>query len=362
MPQIGDNVISRWLNQWHNVFRSDLLSSNNSPTMPKNLYCRLLTVFIVLVSTPVFAAWHSASSEIMGTRISLTFWLDDESSGITSAAVVDAVFSEMHRIDRTYSPYKPNSELSRLNQQASKASVKVSNEMVRLLDKSLYFGKLSGGAFDISYASIGYKYDYRQHQSPTQREVAQLLSAVDYRQIKLDRHGSRVYFGHSDLRIDFGGLAKGYAVDQAIDILREFGIAHATVSAGGDSRVLGDKRGKPWLIGIKKPRGGDGVAITLPLANIAVSTSGDYERYYIDEETGQRIHHIINPKTGQSASGLVSVTVLGDSGFDTDPLSTTVFVLGAEKGLQLLNSMPGFDGVLIDSSGKVLYSEGLAPP
>jgi thiamine biosynthesis lipoprotein len=135
---------------------------------------------------------------------------------------------------------------------------------------------------------------------------------------------------------------------------------HASLSAGGDSRVLGDKRGRPWLVGIKNPRA-DAVAISLPLDNVAVSTSGDYERYFI-ADSGERVHHIINPRTGKSTSGVNSVTIIGPQGFDTDPLSTSVFVMGPEKGLALINKLPGFDAVIITSQGKVLYSQGLENP
>src|SRR5690606_5680450 len=120
-----------------------------------------------------------------------------------------------------------------------------------------------------------------------------------------------------------GGIAKGYAVDRGVAILREHGVRHATLSAGGDSRVLGDKRGQPWLVGVRNPRkGADSVAITLPLVDTAISTSGDYERFFIDAATGERVHHILNPQTGRSVAGITSVSVIGPQGFDTDPLST----------------------------------------
>jgi thiamine biosynthesis lipoprotein len=135
------------------------------------------------------------------------------------------------------------------------------------------------------------------------------------------------------------------------------------VSAGGDSRVLGDKLGKPWLVGIRNPRAEDknAVAITLPLENCAISTSGDYERFFIDKD-GQRVHHIINPKTGKSPHGIISASVIGPAGFDTDPLTKTIFIMGPEKGLALINSLPGFDAIVITESGKVIYSKGLTPP
>lgn len=295
----------------------------------------------------------------MGTRVSATLWHDQADRG---RAALAAVMAEMRRVDNTLSPYKPDSELYRVNQTAGQGPVVISAEMLALLDKSLYYSRLSDGAFDITFASLGQYYDYRKQQQPSKEQRQQMQEAINYRMIQLDRERGTVAFLHPKLQIDLGGIAKGYAVDRAIAILRQSGVLHATVSAGGDSQVLGDKRGQPWIVGVKNPRSKDRMSVVLPLKDMAVSTSGDYERYFIDEETGTRVHHILNPSTGHSASGVISVSVLGPRGFDTDPLSTTVFVLGLEKGMQLLKRLPGFDGVIIDAQGKVHYSEGLVPP
>ena len=272
--------------------------------------------------------------------------------------------SSGHRIDQHFSPYIASSELSRANQQAVLATAEkplaISAELTRLIDKSLYYSRLTDGAFDITFASLARYYDYRKKLTPSEAQRAALLPAINYRLIHLDKQHRTLWFEHPQLYIDLGGIAKGYAVDRGIDILRGYGIAHASFSAGGDSRVLGDKRGRPWLVGIKNPRA-DAVAISLPLDNVSVSTSGDYERYFI-ADNGERVHHIINPRTGKSTSGVNSVTIIGPLGFDTDPLSTSVFVMGPEKGLALINRLPGFDAVIITSQGKVLYSQGLIDP
>ncbi len=236
----------------------------------------------------------------------------------------------------------------------------ISPELTRLIDKSLYYSRLTDGAFDITFASLARYYDYRKRLTPSEAQRAALLPAINYRLIHLDKQQRTLWFEHPQLYIDLGGIAKGYAVDRGIAILRSHGVMHASLSAGGDSRVLGDKRGRPWLVGIKNPRA-DAVAISLPLDNVAVSTSGDYERYFI-ADSGERVHHIINPRTGKSTSGVNSVTIIGPQGFDTDPLSTSVFVMGPEKGLALINKLPGFDAVIITSQGKVLYSQGLENP
>ncbi len=336
--------------------------------MPALTHRLVLALSLCCLALPAWAEWYSGNESIMGTSVSVTLWAEEQALGEEAVA---AVMAEMRRVDQTLSPYIETSELSRINQSAAQATVPISEEMVALIDKALYFSRITDGAFDISFASVGQFYDYRQQRQPSASEREENLRAVDYRRIQLDRAAKTLHFDHPQLKIDLGGIAKGYAVDRAIELLRLRGIEYATVSAGGDSRLLGDKRGKPWLIGIKNPRYGsqnnpagaaDEVAIVLPLDNVAVSTSGDYERYFLDSDSGERIHHILNPQTGKSAAGVASVTIIGPQGFDTDPMSTSVFVMGVAKGLHMVNGLPNFDAIIIDSAGKVHYSEGLAPP
>jgi len=316
----------------------------------------------MVVSLPVHSAWFSDEQAIMGTRVSVTLWHDDERAGRKAIA---AVMEEMRRIDRTLSPYKDTSDLSQMNRKAATGSFDVSDELAFLLDKSLYYGRVSDGAFDITFATVGRYYDYRNQQKPADAERLALLSGINYRHINFNKAEKRVSYAEPEVYIDLGGIAKGHAVDRAASILMAMGIKHATVSAGGDSRVIGDKRGEPWMIGIKNPRQKAGEydsVMRIPLSDVAVSTSGDYERFFLDPKSGERIHHILNPKTGKSARGVVSVTVLGDRGVDTDPLSTTVFVLGVKKGLAFINAMPQFDCIIIDSQGVAHYSKGLVEP
>jgi thiamine biosynthesis lipoprotein len=323
---------------------------------------RALIMALLMFTWPAFAGWHSDNQDIMGTRISVSLWHDDADQGRKAVA---AVMAEMRRIDAEYSPYIETSQLSRANRLAPAATaanpLAISTELAQILDKSLYYSRLSDGAFDITFASLGRYYDYRKGQKPSAEQRQALLPAIDYRLVKLDMKMPGLYFAHPKVYLDLGGIAKGYAVDRGMAIVREFGVEHASISAGGDSRVIGTKEGRPWMVGIKNPRGEDGVAIALPLENCAISTSGDYERYFIDAD-GNRVHHILNPRTGESTSGIASASIIGPEGFDTDPLSTTVFVLGVEKGLALINKLPGFDAVIITTAGKVHYSEGLMPP
>lgn len=321
----------------------------------RNVLCSLLTLKFV-VAIPVQAEWLSDVQPIMGTEIRVVLWSDETVLGRQAIA---EVMTEMHRIDRQFSFYKPDSELSLINREAAQKPVAVSREMALVLKKALFYSRLTEGAFDVTFASIGQYYDYRKGASPTVQQRSEAV--IDYRQVLLDEKAPSVSFTNPAIKLDLGGIVKGYAVDRAIAILKGLGIDHASISAGGDSYILGDRRGRPWMVGIKNPRG-DGVALMLPLDNTAFSTSGDYERFFIDPQTGERIHHIINPSSQSSARGVASVSVLGPKGFDTDPLSTSVFILGVENGLELLNRLPDFEGVIIDFEGKVFYSEGLTPP
>ena len=149
-------------------------------------------------------------------------------------------------------------------------------------------------------------------------------------------------------------------MDRAIELLRDCGIFRAMVSAGGDSRIIGDRDGREWIIGIQHPRDPSGIALRLPLSDTAVSTSGDYERFFI--ENGERVHHIINPTTGRSARESWSATVIGPDAMTTDALSTTIFILGAVEGLALIESLAGIDAIVIDRNGKVHYSSGFQDP
>ncbi|HUA88374.1 MAG TPA: FAD:protein FMN transferase, partial [Steroidobacteraceae bacterium] len=169
-----------------------------------------------------------------------------------------------------------------------------------------------------------------------------------------------IRFEHPGMRIDLGGIGKGYAVDRGIDILKARGIQHAVVTAGGDTRILGDHLGRPWLVAIRHPDDPNKVVTRIPLSDTAMSTSGDYERYF--DEDGVRYHHIIDPHTGHSASKVRSATILAPTATETDGLSKTAFVLGAEKTLEIISKMKDVDAVFITPDGRLLYSDGLRPP
>lgn len=308
----------------------------------------------LLATSTTLAEWHAREEAIMGTAVRVELWHDDATA---ARAAMSAVMDEMHRIDALMSPYKPESELSRINREAAHKPVGISKEMFDLIARSIEFSKLSGGAFDITFSSVGYLYDYREHVKPTDAQIAKALPGINYRHLQLDPRGRTIHYARPGVRIDLGGIAKGYAVDNCIAILKGRGITNAIVTAGGDTRLLGDRRGRPWNVGIRDPRRRGEVAAVLPLADVAISTSGDYERFF--EEDGVRYHHIINPRTGKSATGVHSVTIIGPDGITTEGLTKSVFVKGPKEGMRLIESLKGIDAIIIDDAGHMLYSPGL---
>jgi thiamine biosynthesis lipoprotein len=322
--------------------------------MSLRLIALISLLLTVSISTPSSAAWVSQQAAIMGTRIGVELWHEDEAA---AQRAIDAVLAEFRRLDKALSPYIESSELYRVNQEASQRPVDISQEFFELLQTSLDYARLTDGAFDITFASIGYQYDYRKGIKPDDQAITDALPLINYRLIRLDTAANTVAFEREGMRIDLGGIAKGYAVDRAISLLQRHGIEHALISAGGDSRLLGDHRGRPWNIGIQAPRKEGALAAVLPLSETAISTSGDYERYF--ERDGVRYHHIISPKTGRSAGELRSVTILGPNATRTDALSTSVFVLGLKQGLALIDRMEDVEAVIIDSQGFMHMSKGM---
>jgi FAD:protein FMN transferase len=320
------------------------------PVSAKSIF--LCFISSILVSPLVQADWVKQQRDMMGTLISVELYSDNEQQGQHCA---QQVFDEFQRIENMMSPYIADSELSQINNDAYVEAVKVSPELFQLIKTSMKFSRLSDGAFDISFASIGHQYDYRKKIQPDEKAIKQSLPTVNYKNILLENNTVR--FTHPGMRIDLGGIAKGYSVDQAIGILQQCGVSSAIVSAGGDSRIIGDKNGRPWIIGIQHPRKKNAYALRIPLSNTAISTSGDYERYFLTNN--ERIHHIINPRTGKSAKKSWSVSVIGPDATTTDALSTTLFILGAEKGIQLIEKMQNLDAIIIDANGKINYSSGL---
>ena len=316
-----------------------------------------VVVAISAYSRPSNAEWFGDTRAMMGTEVSVHFWHEDEEE---ATAIVEDTFAEVTRIEGLMSTYIEGSEISEINAGAADAPVHAGDELIQLILRSLDISMLTRGAFDITYDSVGQYYDFRERQRPDAAVIEEELERIDFRLVEVDRLEGTVRFLAPGVRINLGGIAKGYAVERAVSLLRSRGIRHGIVTAGGDSRLLGDRLGQPFMVGIRDPRQDEEVVLTIPLEDEAVSTSGDYERYF--EEDGKRYHHIIEPTTGLPASGVRSATIVGPDAVLTDALSTSVFVLGVDQGLTLISTLPDYEGVVIDADGRLFYSDGLQPP
>jgi FAD:protein FMN transferase len=319
---------------------------------------RLFALALSLIAvSPARADWLHREESIMGTRIYVEVWHDDRIQG---DAAIDAVMDNMRRIDALMSHYRPESQLSQINIRAAVEPVAVDPELFDLIRTSIHFSEVTEGAFDITYASVGYLYDYPRHVHPSEAEIKAALPGVNFRNLLLDPERYTVKFAREGMRIDLGGIAKGYACDQGVAILKRFGVTNAMVMAGGDTRLLGDRRGRPWVVGIRHPDNKNRIVLSMPLADVGISTSGDYERFF--DEGGVRYHHIIDPKTGHSPTGVRSVTIIGPTATDTEGWSKGVFIKGPVDGIRLIERYPEMDAVVVDKDGKVWYSKGLEPP
>jgi len=325
--------------------------------MKNRFSIRAIPLLLLLAAgLPAHAEWvRRVTDGIMGTRITVELWSDDREQ---ADLAIDAVLDEMRHVDETMSTYKPTSEVSLVNAGAAAGPMHITKELFDILTTAKEYSVITDGAFDITYASVGYLYDFRKHIRPDETQIDKALPAVDYRHLLLDPKKQTVRFSQKGVRIDLGGIAKGYSVDRGIDVLKAHGITRAYVSAGGDSRIIGDRFGKPWMVGIRDPRKEAGEVITrIPLVDAAISTSGDYERYF--EEDGVRYHHIIDPRTGHSASKVRSATIIGPYAMRTDGLSKTAFVLGPEEAMKIYNKLDDIDAIIVELDGTVIYSKGL---
>jgi thiamine biosynthesis lipoprotein len=312
---------------------------------------------ITLLPAAVRAEWMTRTENIMGTRCAVELWSEDKAKG---EAAITSVFDDMKRIDRLMSTWKEDTEISLVNREGGKHPVKISPELFKLLQVSVEYSELTHGAFDITYASVGYLYDFKKGVHPDQKAIDKALPGINWRHMVLDAKKTTVFFTRPGMRIDLGGIAKGYSVDRGIEILQKQGVTRAMVNAGGDTRIIGDRFGKPWVVGIRDPDHENKMFLRMPLSDTAFSTSGDYERYF--DEDGKRFHHIIDPKTGDSARKVRTVTVISGTATRTDALTKSVFIMGAEEGIAFINTLPDVDAVAVSPDGKVTYSRGLEPP
>ena len=290
---------------------------------------------------------------LLGTVVEIT--VGKESSEKAQRAI-KAAFPRIKRIENLMSIYKEGSEVSSLNREAGKSALKVSPEVFEVIKKSLYYSEISEGAFDITVGVLeeAWGFEDKEYRLPPAEELRRDLRLVNYKDILLDEERETIRFRKKGMKIDLGGVAKGYAVEEAIKELRKEGVRKALVNAGGDIQGMGERE---WKIGLKHPLKKGEILTTLKLRNQAVATSGDYEKFFFKE--GRRYHHLIDPRTGKPAQGSMSVTILAPGATIADILATAVFVLGPSKGMELIEKLENVEGIIVTSEREIKISSGL---
>jgi thiamine biosynthesis lipoprotein len=295
------------------------------------------------------------SETIMGTKVTITVVARSDAEG---DAAIDAGMAELRRLDAMMSLYKDTSEITAVNLAAGKHPVKVSPEMIEVVEDAAVISKLSKGVFDLTIGPLVVLWQMRLKEGriPTDAEIARIKPLVNYRNIVVDRKASTIYLRKAGMIMDFGGM-KGYAADRVAAIFKKRGITNAVIAVAGDIWVLGHRDdGKPWRIGVQHPREHDKVLAVLDLSNKYISTSGDYERFVIREK--KRYHHIIDPRTGKPSKGVISATLVGDKGALIDPLTKVPFILGPEEGLKIVKKL-GAQAIIVDDQGKIYTTDGI---
>jgi len=312
-------------------------------------------VFLVHPTSVFSSGLYKFHQVAMGTVVEIT--LTGESEESAQKAALQA-FQEIKRIEHLMSPWIESSDVNRINRSAGNDGVKVSPETLEVIKRVQEVSKLSEGGFDITVGPLIqlWRKARERGKPPEMEEVKETLNWVNFRNLKT-LYGRKVLLRKKGMAIDLGGIAKGYAVDRAFELLKSFGYRNLVVNAGGDLRVGGSKPEGPWLIGIQHPRDPEKMMARISVSDTGVATSGDYERFFIHQ--GKRYHHILDPRNGFPAEECQSVTVLHKEGVTADALATAIFVLGPEKGYSLCQRLEGVDCLIVDKDGSIIFSPKL---
>jgi thiamine biosynthesis lipoprotein len=300
----------------------------------------------------------SKTVKLMGNRFEFTVLAPDLPAG---QEAISLAISEVERIEQLLSTFKESSETNLINRNAGITAVKVSEETLQLIQRSLKISGLTQGAFDITYGSIDtslWNFDVNMTALPDKEIALKSVDLINYRNILLDIPGASVLLKKAGMRIGFGGIAKGYAADRAKHVLQAAGIENGIVNAAGDLVTWGKQlSGLPWTIGIADPDQRRHSFSTLNISNMAIATSGNYEKYAIID--GKKYSHTIDPKTGMPVTGIKSVSVICKSAELADALATPVMVMGVQVGMNLINQLQHVACVIVDDAGEIYTSKNI---
>ncbi len=334
--------------------------------MPKiNRFLLSATLFLFVVSgysqavnTGTQFQVFQRTLKLMGSRFDLTVVAENQTQG---NAYLDMAIDEISRIERLISSWDPNSQTSKINQNAGVAPVKVDQELFNLIARAIKISKLTQGAFDISYASMDriWKFDGSVTEMPSEEAIKQSVAKVGYQNIVLDQENGTVFLAKEGMKIGFGAIGKGYAADRAKALLMKNGVDSGIINASGDLNAWGTQPdGKDWMVAIVNPLNKEKVFSWLPVKDQAVVTSGNYEKFVI--LNGERYTHIIDPRTGYPSKGVRSATIFTANAELADALATSIFVMGVDTGLDFVNQLKGVECILVDDNNKIITSKNIA--
>ena len=293
----------------------------------------------------------SETRSIMGTTVTIEVLDTNEVHALES---IDRAFDEIYHVDELMSSYKNESQLSILNRQGHLDDA--DPDFVYVLERSKYYSGISDGAFDVTIKPIldlwSSKYSPGgTYMPPTPDEINETLELVDHSGITIEDGNITL---RPNMSVILGGIAKGYSVDRAIESLKLDGISNGFVNAGGDGRFIGvNEQGMPWNIGLQNPDKSEEAITRMALSDMAVATSGNYERYFND---AAKVSHISDPRTGYSSQELISATVIANTAMDTDALATAVFVLGEDEGVEMIEGLDGVECLIITDDKRIIRS------
>ena len=295
--------------------------------------------------------------KLMGTRFELTAVAEDIK---LADASIEAGIREVQRIEKIISSWDEHSQTSEINRNAGIQPVKVDQELYDLVARSLRVSALTNGAFDISFASVGklWRFDGTMQEPPAEQAIAESVARINYKNIILNPQDTTVFLKDNGMRIGFGGIGKGYAAEQAKNVMVAMGIKNGVVSAAGDLTTWGKREdGEDWDVAIAKPDKSRQILAWLKADETSVVTSGNYEKFFIYQ--GKRYSHIIDPRTGYPTTGLKSATIICPNAELADALATTMFVMGKAEGLALINQLNGIECLLITDDDELVSSNNL---
>ncbi len=328
--------------------------------VPACLVGAVLATAAVVQAAPEPDAKYVYTGQAMGTVITVYMWTDDEAQ---AARAAQGVFEEMKRLDGVMTTWTPDSEVSKVNAAAGVAPVVVSVETFAVIERAQEVAIKSRGVFDITVGAFKglWKFDQDMDGSlPALTDVQRRLRLIGYRHLKLDKKKRTVFLAKKGMSITLGGIAKGYAVDRCVAMLEDQGFVNFMIQAGGDMYVAGKKGVEPWVVGIRDPRGvHEAMFAHAPIEDHSFSTSGDYERGFVQD--GVRYHHILDPRTGQPARASRSVTIRAKDAFTADAWSKVLFILGWKQTVALIarEKLTDFEVVQIDDQNVVHMTPGI---